>query len=180
MQSRSMKVGVFVALIAVTIVGRLTSHEPNFSPMAATALFAGFFFRSWFTAAAVGLISMAISDAVIGTYELPVMMSVYLSLATPLVLRRLLKAKLTAGRVAVSAVASSLFFFLVTNYAVWQFQNWYAHTISGLLACYAAGSMFLKYTLAGDLFWSAVLFGGYALATRTCLARPLAASPLAT
>src|SRR5947209_4817016 len=118
MQSRSMKVAVFVALVTVAIVGRLTADDPNVPPLAAAVLFAGFCFRSWFTAAAVGLIAMTFSDAVIGAYELPVMISVYLSLAAPLVLRPLLKAKLTAGRVALSAVASSLFFFLITNYAV--------------------------------------------------------------
>jgi hypothetical protein len=34
----------------------------------------------------------------------------------------------------------------------------------GLFACYVAALPFLRNTLAGDLFWSAALFGSYALA----------------
>ena len=166
MDLRGRKSLVFVVLIALAVAGRLLAHQPNLTPMAAAVLFAGFFFRTWYAAAAVGLVSMAISDALIGTYEVPVMISVYVSLLAPLALRALLKAKLTPGRIAVGAVSSSLAFFLVTNFAVWAFGGWYPHSADGLLACYTAALVFLKYTLAGDLFWSAVLFGGYALAAR--------------
>ena len=33
----------------------------------------------------------------------------------------------------------------------------------GLMSCYAAGIPFLKGTLLGDLFYSLVLFGGFAI-----------------
>ncbi len=32
--------------------------------------------------------------------------------------------------------------------------------MAGLIQCYIAALPFLQYTMAGDLFWSAVLFGG--------------------
>jgi hypothetical protein len=34
-----------------------------------------------------------------------------------------------------------------------------------MTVCYAAAMPFLKYTVAGDLFWSTLLFGLYRLAT---------------
>jgi len=166
---------VFVTLIGLAVSGRLLAHQPNLTPMAAAVLFAGFFFESWYAAAAVGLISMSLSDLFLGGYELPVMISVYASLIAPLLLRTWLRSKLSAGRVAVSAIASSLAFFLVTNFAVWAWGGWYGHTVNGLLACYAAGLAFLKYTAAGDLFWSTVLFGGYGVAARYVLPRKVLA-----
>ena len=67
-----------------------------------------------------------------------------------------------------SALLSSVVFFLVTNFAHWLFMEMYPQTLAGLLTGYAAALPFFKYQLAGDLFWSAMLFGGYALSCR-CL-----------
>jgi hypothetical protein len=36
----------------------------------------------------------------------------------------------------------------------------YSHDTAGLVACYVAALPFLHLTVAGDLFWSAALFGG--------------------
>jgi hypothetical protein len=61
-------------------------------------------------------------------------------------------------------VFCSAVFFVATNFAVWLFGDIYPSTAAGLLACYASGLPFLKYAIAGDLFWSGILFGGYQLA----------------
>ena len=50
-----------------------------------------------------------------------------------------------------------------TNFAVWAFLTGYAKTLSGLITCYAVGLPLFGNTLAGDAFYTAVLFGGYAL-----------------
>ena len=39
----------------------------------------------------------------------------------------------------------------------------YPSTLGGLVICYVEALPFLKYTLASDLFFGMVLFGGYAL-----------------
>lgn len=62
--------------------------------------------------------------------------------------------------------ASSLVFFLVTNFAVWVFSPMYAANAAGLLKCYVAAVPFLRNMLEGDLFWGLVLFGGYWLVQR--------------
>jgi hypothetical protein len=65
--------------------------------------------------------------------------------------------------VALAALASSLFFYFVTNFAVWAFGPLYPRTGAGLIACYTAAIPFFRNSLAGDLFYTATLFGGFAL-----------------
>ena len=45
-------------------------------------------------------------------------------------------------RVGGSALVSSISFFAVSNFAVWASWNMYPKTLSGLMACYAAGLPF--------------------------------------
>jgi hypothetical protein len=42
----------------------------------------------------------------------------------------------------------------------------YPHTAEGLSACYVAGLPFFKNTIAGDLVYSAVMFGAFEWSTR--------------
>ena len=63
-------------------------------------------------------------------------------------------------------MGSSLAFFLGTNFAHWAVTGQYPISLSGLSACYLAALPFLKYTLAGDLVFSGVLFGAAALVGR--------------
>jgi len=68
--------------------------------------------------------------------------------------------------VAGAAFASAALFYLTTNFAVWAAGQLYPKTLSGLVACYVAAIPFFGPTLASDLFYSAVLFGGFAWAER--------------
>jgi hypothetical protein len=74
--------------------------------------------------------------------------------------------RISVLRVAAAAIASSLTFFLVTNLGVWALGGMYPLTARGLAACYAAAIPFFQNTLAGDLFYSGLLFGGFALIER--------------
>jgi len=68
-------------------------------------------------------------------------------------------------RVGAAALASSVSFFVVSNFAVWACWNMYPKTLSGLMTCYAAGLPFFRRGLAGDLLFTTVMFGLPALAT---------------
>jgi len=72
--------------------------------------------------------------------------------------------------VAGAAAASSVSFFVVSNFAVWACWNMYPKTLAGLMACYDAGLPFFRRGLAGDLLFTAVMFGVPALAA--ALANP--------
>jgi hypothetical protein len=62
-------------------------------------------------------------------------------------------------RVGGAALASSISFFIVSNFGVWVAWNMYPKTLPGLMTCYAAGLPFFRHTLAGDMLFTAVAFG---------------------
>jgi hypothetical protein len=171
---------VFVGLVTLAIGTRLVMWAPNFHAVTAAALFAGFYFRSRAVAAGVPLVTMLASDSILGGYNFEVMIAVYAALVLPIAWRSLLRKRMTVGRVAFSALASCLLFYLVTNAAVWHAGIWYTRGWDGLLTSYAAGLPFLANALAGDLLFSTGLFGAYAWAVRagTARSRMTATAPL--
>ncbi len=149
-----------VFLIGFDVAARLLWHVPNVSPVAASALFAGIVLRRRSLALVVPLAAMLIGDAIMGFYHWQVMAVVYAALTLPAV-AGILARHVRALRVVVPTVlACSLIFFITTNFAVWMWSGMYSADMAGLIQCYAMGLPFLKYTVAGDLFWAAVLFGG--------------------
>ena len=153
-------------LIGFDIVARLLLHVPNVSPVAASALFAGMVLRRRALALAVPLAAMPIGDLVIGFYDWRVMGVVYAATTLP-AMAGMLARRIPAFRVVVPTLLTcSLLFFAATNAAVWAFSGMYSLDTAGLIQCYAAALPFLKYALAGDLFWAAALFGGAWLVQR--------------
>jgi hypothetical protein len=153
---------VGVWLIVIAAAGRVAPHPPNFVPIAAAALFAGYFFRHRVASLAVPLAALSISDLAIGGYDWRIMCVVYAALAWPVALRPFVRT-LSVRRVLGCSLVSSAVFFLASNAAVWAFSPMYPATLAGLAGCYIAALPFLAYTVAGDLFWCGVFFGGYAL-----------------
>lgn len=164
-------IAVAALLVTACVAARLLPHPPNFTPVAAAALFAGFYFPRRWWAIAVVLVAMGIGDLIIGTYQLGVMAAVYAALLLPVLFRRPLRDGLSWMRVGGAAVSAGVLFYLITNAAVWWFAStgsghprMYAPDVQGLVASYAAGLPFLKWTIAGNLVWCAAFFGLYALA----------------
>ncbi|MGO8793433.1 MAG: DUF6580 family putative transport protein [Candidatus Sulfotelmatobacter sp.] len=62
-------------------------------------------------------------------------------------------------RVVGAALASSVSFFLISNFAVWAAWNMYPKDFSGLMMSYAAGLPFFRGTVESDLFFSVAFFG---------------------
>ena len=151
------------ALIGLDVFIRLVPHAWHFTPLAASALFAAAMFRVRILSLAVPLIALALSDSVMGFYDWRVMAVVYAASAAPAAMA-LCVARLRSPLVLLSlAGASSIVFFLATNFAVWAFDGMYTHDLAGLSACYVAALPFFKNTIAGDLLWTCVLFGAYQL-----------------
>ena len=80
---------VFLGLVLVGVGLRVYfQYLPNFAPVAALALFAGYYFRSAALALAVPLSVMILSDQLIGGYNTtPLMLSVYAMLSLPVAMR---------------------------------------------------------------------------------------------
>jgi hypothetical protein len=158
-------------LIGLDVVARLVPHTPNFTPVAASALFAAAVFRVPMLSFAVPVIAMTLSDFVLGFYDWRVMSVVYMAMALPAGLALWAGRSPSAIKLASLSLSSSIVFFLTTNFAVWAFEGIYSHDPAGLAACYVAALPFFKNTIIGDLFWTCALFGGYQL-LRMRLATP--------
>lgn len=167
MKSLQIRLLTLTAIVLAAALFRLVPHWPNFTPIAAMALFgAATFDRKWMGLVAP-LAAMLLSDALLGFHGS--MGAVYASFALTWVLGLWALRQPTAGRIAAASVTSSILFFLITNFAVWYGSSFYPQTAAGLMTCYAAGLAFYNGTsffvngLLGDIFFSAVLFGGYYL-----------------
>jgi hypothetical protein len=70
----------------------------------------------------------------------------------------LLKGRVRPLYVGGAALASSVSFFLVSNFAVWAVWTMYPKTFAGLIACYVAAIPFFQKGIASDLLFAAVFF----------------------
>jgi hypothetical protein len=166
------------ALIVVAALTRLLPHPPNFSPVEAIALFGGAYFASRAWAVIVPLAAMLVSDIALGfmmggTYfeyfATPSFLVTYVCIAITCVLGFGLRGKVSGPRVLGYSLAGSVLFFLLSNFGVWL-TAWmvpgYPACNAGLLPCYVAAIPFFQWTVLGTLFYSALLFGGFALLRR--------------
>jgi hypothetical protein len=107
------------------------------------------------------LAALFLSDTVLGFYH--GMIWVYGSFALIVCLGLQLQSRRRLLTIAGAALAGSVLFFALTNFGVWASDGLYPRTIAGLGACYLAAIPFFQNTLAGDLVYTALLFGGFAL-----------------
>jgi len=155
------------ALIAAAAGARLLPHPWNFTPIGAMALFAGAQIRDWRLALAMPLAAMALADAFIGPDGWLVTALVYGCFAATVGLGMLMRARVSVLSVATLSIVSAIMFFLVTNFGAWAAYSFYPKTLEGLGTCYIAAIPFFGGTLAGNLCYALVLFGGFALLERT-------------
>lgn len=157
---------VVSSLILAAALTRLLPHPPNFTPITAVALFGGTLLPlRWAFLITFG--AMALSDIALGillgnwsvTFH-STLPAVYGSFALTILLAAwLLRPRCTLGRLAGVTFTASLLFFVVTNFAVWLSGELYPKTWGGLIACYVAALPFFRNSFAGDVLFTAVLFG---------------------
>lgn len=155
---------LLAGMVLVAAAARLIPHPPNFTPVAALALFGGASFAGKRAALLVPLAGLFLSDLVFGFYAItPV---VYASFAAIVCLGFWLRRRQNLWRLTLASVAGALLFFALTNFGVWALGDLYPKTWAGLAGCYVAAIPFFRNTLASDLLYSALLFGGLALAEK--------------
>jgi Family of unknown function (DUF6580) len=170
-------------VVISAIVMRLVPHIPNFAPVTAAALFGATYLPKRY-ALLTPLLVMAVSDylllyvspfshpifnfsrlqppvALFNSTTLWVWGSFMISGLLGLVIRK----KPGALRIGGVTLLASIQFYLITNFGVWA-AGAYARDLSGLAASYVAGLPFFRWTIAGDLFYTAGFFALYALALR--------------
>jgi hypothetical protein len=137
-------------------------HAWHFTPVAASLLFFGA--RGSRRQMWVPLVLLAATDVVLTKFVYSFTFSwdhlvTWAWYAAILWLGTSLREKSGPVRVVGAALASSVSFFLVSNFAVWAAWNMYPKTINGLMMSYVAGLPFFRGTLESDLFFSIAMFG---------------------
>jgi hypothetical protein len=159
--------------VIFAVVARMpfTPHPWNFTPVAAALLYFGA--RGSRRQLWVPLALLAASDVILTKFVYSYQFSwsivadhlvTWTWYAAILFLGSRLRENITWLRVARAALASSVSFFLVSNFAVWACWNMYPKTLAGLMTCYAAGVPFFRRGIAGDMLFAAVMFGLPAIA----------------
>lgn len=161
------RVFLVIGIIAAAALCRLAPHFPNVTPVDALALFGGAYLANRRLAFAVPLAAVFVSDLLLGFDGLGQQISVYACVAATVALGMWVGRSRAVSRIGSAAIASSLLFFIVADFAVWAFGTLYPHTSAGLIACYVAAIPFLRNSLTGDITYTALLFGGYFLLERT-------------
>jgi hypothetical protein len=156
------------------MAGRLVPHVPNVTPVGASSLFAGSRIGGYL-AYLLPVAVMAATDPIVGhaggahggyTFGSPL---IYASLMINVFIGQRVVRNVTAMRVGVAAFLCSLQFFLMANLATFidpVAGRLYTRSFAGFVDCNVAGLPFWGRTLAGDLFYSAALFGVYAWLAR--------------
>jgi len=161
MTANTRLIALLSAILAVAAL-RLVPHPFNFTPVGAMALFSGAYLGRRALAFVAPLGALLLSDLVLGFYH--GMATVYATVALIVVIGWWLSSKRTPLRIGTAAVASSVTFFVITNLGMWLFSGFYPLTFAGLVACYTAAIPFFQNTIAGDLFFTVLLFGGFRIA----------------
>lgn len=146
-------------IVLAAACSRLLPHPANVTPIAAIALFAGAHFERKWLAFAVPAAAMLLSDAVIGFHN--TLWAVYAGFAIVVCLGFTLRANTRFLPVAVATLIGSTLFFIISNLGVWLAGELYPLTDQGLIACFTAAIPFFTNSLLGDLFYTALLFGGF-------------------
>jgi multisubunit Na+/H+ antiporter MnhE subunit len=186
-QKIDLKFAVITGLIILAAFSRLVPHMLNFSPLCAMGLFGAAYFSKKWQAIIIPLAATFLSDLFINnviyaqynptfTWFYPGAYFQYIAYIVIIAVGFLIfKNKVTALKVTGGALSATVLFFLISNFGTWFSMSLYPKTFAGLMTCYAAGIPFINGsldgsfvlgTLYGNLFYSGVLFGAYALIKR--------------
>ena len=162
-----------IIFVFVAAILRLVPHLPNFAPISAMALFGGAYLGKRY-ALTLPLLAMVLSDLFIGFDSITSRITVYGSFLLIGLVGLWLRKHRSFQNIVLATLASSVLFFVITNFGVWAFGVLYPKTPEGLLACFTAAIPFFRNTMVGDMFYSAVFFGGYELVRKLVTSNNLA------
>jgi hypothetical protein len=163
------------ALALFAAVSRLAPHPENVTPLAAVALFGAATFTGRRSAVLVPLGALLASDLALelthraGWQPVPGFYAgqwvVYACILATVGLGFLLRRHRNVPAIALATLGSASLFFVLTNFVYFYGpDSLYPRTWPGLLECYARALPFFRNSLAGDLTYSALLFGALGLA----------------
>lgn len=167
-------------LIVAAAFTRLFPHPPNFTALGAIAIFGGSVIKDKKLAFLLPLAALLLSDVCLqlftstkgfyGTAQFFVYAAFFFITALATFMR-----KRSVTNITLAAIWSGAIFFLLSNFGVWVSSDIYPKSFTGLAACYAAAipfyqneffGNFVLNSIMGNIFYSALLFGAYAILER--------------
>ena len=166
--------GFIVVMIIAAAASRFLPHPPNFTPVGGMALFGAAYFAKKYWALLVPFAALWLSDIILNnvvyaqyqegftlmpTYAI----WTYVALAAMVLMGSKVLRKINILNVIGASIGASLLFFFITNFGAWYADpfHMFADDISGLGVALTAGLPFFWNTLAGDLMYVGILFGGF-------------------
>ena len=143
-----------IIIILSLSLTRLIPHPWNFTPMLAVGIFSGFYFKQFYLGLFVVIVSMFVGDLFLGFHS--TMFFTYISLAIAVALGLLIK-RLKFTEILFSGLASSVCFFIITNFGAWLTLAMYEKNFSGLLQSYVMAIPFFHNTLISTFLYLIVL-----------------------
>ena len=114
---------LWIAMVILCAAARLLPHPWNFTPLMAIGLFSGYQASKASTGILVTLSALALSDAVLGFHS--GFWFVYAAALVAVLFGRITRNRGGVSAIAAAALASSLSFFLITNFMVWATSGMY-------------------------------------------------------
>ena len=140
----------FIVLFSIGLaMTRLIPHPPNFTPVIAFAIIAPLLFNNKFYGSVILVLSMIISDLFIGFHQYQIV--IYSSLTVIALFAPMIHNFKT---LTLSALLASIWFFLITNFAVWIAWDFYPKNFQGLISCYTLALPFFKNTLISTFLFT--------------------------
>ena len=156
MKNNKTQFGIIAILILLAALSRMIEHPLNFTPISAMILFGAAHFNKKWQVFLVPLFATLISDLWIsgGYFNVWIYGSYFLIIIFGMMLY---KSRVSVSNIIGGAIGSSLIFFIVSNFGVWMHPLY----MKSLMACYIDAIPFYQNTLAGNIFYSTILFGSY-------------------
>jgi hypothetical protein len=168
---------LFIAAVLLFVAfSRLLPHLPNFTPVAAMALFGGAMLRNTRSAYLLTFAALLLSDVLVNVllyndsnflnyFSQPFVWAVYFSFGLTVFMGSSIKNPMNVKQVALYSISSSLIFWIITNFACWPNNPLYTQDFSGIVNCYIAAIPFLG-NILGDLFYNTILFSALFFASK--------------
>ena len=143
-----------IVIILSLSLTRLIPHPWNFTPMLAVGIFSGFYFKQFYLSLFIVIISMFIGDLYLGFHS--TMFFTYISLVVAVILGLYIK-HFKFTEILFSGLASSVSFFIITNFGAWLTLEMYEKNFAGLLQSYTLAIPFFHNTLISTFLYLILL-----------------------
>jgi len=139
-----------ILVIVALSFSRLIPHPSNFTPILAVGIFSGFYFKNFILSFFIVISSMFLGDLYLGFHN--TMFFTYTSLSVAVLIGVFIK-NFKTKEILFSGLASSVCFFIITNFGVWAVSGMYEINFAGLLQSYTMAIPFFHNTLISTFIY---------------------------